>query len=131
MKALLKYQRLTLWWALFIFIMCNAQLGGIEESHRFFAGFDKLVHCGLFFVFVVLCGHGIIRRQQKQRLTYKKTLEVLLLAVIFGGIIELLQLYIFTWRDGNWNDLFADAVGASMGLFSVLITINAIDEIKK
>jgi len=131
MNAVLKYQRLTLWWALFIFIMCNAKLGSVEGSHHFFPGFDKLVHCGFFFVFVVLCGHGIIRQQQKQRLTYKKTLSVLLVAVAFGGLIELLQLTIFTWRDGDWNDLFADTVGAGMGIFSLLITINAIDEIQK
>ncbi len=128
---MLKYHRLTLGWALFIFIMCNAKLGGIEGSSRFFPGFDKLVHCGFFFVFVVLCGHGIIRQQQQLHLSVKKAITVLLLATAFGGAIELLQLTVFTWRDGNWNDMFADTVGTGMGMFSLLMTINAIDESKK
>ena len=43
-----KYQRLTILWALFIFIICNADLGGVGKSSFFFPGFDKLTHCGLF-----------------------------------------------------------------------------------
>lgn len=131
MNGILKYQRLTLWWALFIFTMCNAKLGHIGSSPRFFPGFDKLVHCGFFFVFVVLAANGFIRQQLSQRLAVKQALLITLIAVLFGALIEILQLTIFTWRGGEWPDLFADAVGACMGIFSVLITINATEHGKK
>jgi len=56
---------------------------------------------------------------------------VFAIAILYGGSIELLQWKVFTWRDGDWNDLFADTVGASMGLFGVLITAAATDHDKK
>jgi VanZ family protein len=126
MKAYLKYQRLTFLWALFVFIMCNADLGGIGKSSLFFPGFDKMAHCGFFFVLVVFCSNGFIRQQNNRRLSYKAAIAITLLAILFGGLIELLQLYIFTWRSGEWNDLFADTVGACMAIFSILVTIDAV-----
>lgn len=131
MNAILKDQRLTLLWALFIFVMCNAKMGHVGKSHLFFPGFDKLVHCGFFFVFTVLCANGLIRHTAGKRLPYTQALLVTLIAVAFGGLIEILQLTIFTWRSGEWADLFADTVGIFMAIFAVLITINATDYVKK
>ena len=131
MNVILKNQRLTLWWALFIFIICNIKLGRVGESHLFFPGFDKLVHCGLFFVFVIFCANGAIRQQENRRLSYAAVSFILLLGLAFGGLIELLQLTVFTWRDGNWPDMFADTIGACMAMFSILITINATENGKK
>jgi VanZ family protein len=53
------------------------------------------------------------------------------LTIGYGGIIELLQHYLFTWRSGEWADLFADAVGAFMGLFSFLVIFKALNYVKK
>jgi VanZ family protein len=50
--------------------------------------------------------------------------------MLYGGLIEILQETIFTWRSGDWNDLFADSVGACMGIFSVVITDRAINNEK-
>lgn len=62
---------------------------------------------------------------------YKHALFILLIAIVFGGLIELLQLTIFTWRSCEWADLFADTVGAGMGIFSILVTTYAVDDVKK
>lgn len=131
MKTLFKYYGPAILWALFIFVMCSVHLGRIAESPIFFPGFDKLVHCGFFFVLVVFYGNGFIRQQPAGYLPYKGIILFTIIAIIYGGSIELLQLLIFTWRSGEWNDLFADAVGASMGAFSVLITFNALRYVKK
>ncbi len=131
MKVLFKYYGPAILWAFFIFIMCAAKLGSITESPIFFPGFDKLVHCGFFFVLVVFYCNGLIRKLLPLPLSYKKIMTVTITAIIYGGIIELLQLTIFTWRSGEWDDLFADAVGASMGAFSVIITVNALRYVKK
>jgi hypothetical protein len=128
MKNALKYHRLTILWALFIFVMCSIKIGdNITHQPLFFPGFDKLVHCGFFFVLVIFWSNSIIRQQNRRPLSYKSAALVTTLSILFGGIIELLQLTIFTWRSGEWPDLFADAVGASMAIFSVLIIDRAIN----
>ncbi len=131
MKGKLKFQRLTILWALVIFTLCSINLGGVSKSPMFFAGFDKLVHCGLFFVLVVMLCSGLLRNSNRHNLNPVQAFWGLMIPIAYGAFIEILQLYIFTWRSGEWGDLFADTVGASMGLFSVLITLWAVNYEKK
>ena len=131
MKAIFKYYRPAILWALFIFIMCSIDLGPVSKHPIFFPGFDKLTHCGFFFVLVVLWCSGLIRQQSNPIISYKQVLTITIVAVLYGGLIELLQLWVFTWRSAEWNDLFADTVGAAMGAFSVLVTIKSINYVKK
>jgi VanZ family protein len=127
MKPILKYHRLAILWALFIFVMCSIKIGdNITHQPMFFPGFDKLVHSGFFFVLVVFWCNGIIRQQNTRPLSYKSAAIVTVISILYGGLIELLQLTIFTWRSGEWPDLFADTVGACMGIFSILIIDRAI-----
>jgi VanZ family protein len=121
MTAFLKYQKLTLGWALFVLIMCNIKMGAATHSSLFFPGFDKLVHCGFFFMFTVLALHGLIA--QKNNFTFLDAVKMFVVAVAFGAVIEILQLYLFTWRSGEWNDLFADSVGAGMAAFSSIMFV--------
>lgn len=125
MRLLLKYQGPALWWALVILILCGISFGSVGGSPLFFPGFDKLVHCGLFFVQTVLISYGNIRQKGRRQFTFIKGVWVWVAAVVYGGIIELLQLYVFTWRGPEWNDLFADSVGAGMAVFSAWLILNA------
>lgn len=131
MNRRLKYQGPTILWALFVFIMCTIRLGKIEGSPLFFPGFDKLAHCGFFLLFVIFCSFGLIRQHNLSGFPFKYALLIFVIAVIYGGSIELLQWKVFTWRDGDWNDLFADSLGAGMGLFGVLITSLGFKYVKK
>ncbi|RYE16266.1 MAG: VanZ family protein [Sphingobacteriaceae bacterium] len=126
MQKHLKYQGPAIIWALFILIICCASLGRVGQSHLFFKGFDKLTHTGLFFVLSVLTLHGLLRKQAHHRLAAKSFLSVLMLMFLFGGAIELLQFRFFTYRSGEWADLFCDILGSLMGIFSVLVTTYAI-----
>ena len=126
MKGALKYQKLTILWAFFIFIMCSINMGGVSKAPMFFPGFDKLVHCGFFFVLVVLWSNGIIRQQNIKFLTYKSAAVILVWCLVYGGLIEILQLTVFTWRSGEWGDLFADMVGAGMAAFGILVIERAL-----
>ncbi|GAB3925135.1 VanZ family protein [Mucilaginibacter myungsuensis] len=126
MMQVLKYQRPAIWWALFVLLICNIKMGdSVNDSPMFFAGFDKLVHCGLFFVFAVFVAYGWIRQVGAENFKWTAALKVFMIALCFGALIEVLQLYIFTWRNGDFEDLFADAVGVGMGVFSILVTLNA------
>ncbi len=126
MQKLLKYQSLSLIWAFFILVICCVSLGKAGNSHLFFRGFDKLTHTGLFFVLTVLTFYGLIRKQAKTHFPAAVFLTVFVLMFLFGGAIELLQWKFFTYRSGDWNDLFCDLLGSLMGIFSILVTAHAI-----
>jgi len=131
MKQAFKHYWLTILWALFILIICDIKMGKVSGSPLFFPGFDKLVHCGLYFVLVVFYSTNHIKKHGVIKLSYGIALMITIAAIVFGGLIELLQAYVFTWRSGEWDDLFADAVGACMAMFGVILTIKAIQYVKK
>ncbi|SDE17533.1 hypothetical protein SAMN05216464_104228 [Mucilaginibacter pineti] len=131
MVSTLKYHGPAILWALFILIICSVDLSAAGESTAFFPGFDKLTHCGLFFTMVVLCCNGIIRQQKPKSFSYKQALVVMVAFGLFGGLIEILQLEVFTWRDADWNDLFCDVLGVCMGMFGVMLTVTAMSHEKK
>jgi VanZ family protein len=127
MKGILKYYGPAILWALFIFIMCSIKTSKLPPI---FPGFDKLTHCGLLFVLVVFGCTGRIGQRSPAFPSYFPVIIITVLAVMYGGLIELLQLWFFTWRSAEWNDLFADFVGASMGAFSVMLTIKSMSYVK-
>jgi VanZ family protein len=131
MITTLKYHGPAILWALFILIICSVNLGSAGDSPMFFAGFDKLTHTGLFFTLIVLWCNGVIRQQKPRPFSYKQALIVMVAAIVFGGLIEILQLEIFTWRSADWNDLFCDVLGTCMGIFGVMLTLGARGNEKK
>lgn len=131
MQKLLKYQGLTIFWALFILVICCASLGKAGQSHLFFKGFDKLTHTGLFFVLTIFTFYGLIRKQENVKLSLSVFLMVIVSMFLFGGVIELLQWKIFTYRSAEWDDLFCDVLGSLMGVFSILLTTHAVQSQNK
>lgn len=127
MLSFLKYQGLTIGWALFILVICNMPANDFpNEPGLFFPGFDKLAHTGLFFVQTVFILFGMMRKNQMAALSFLKVSAVVISMIAFGGLIEILQWKVFTSRSGEWADLFADAVGVCMAAFSVCITAYAL-----
>ncbi|MBE7177268.1 MAG: VanZ family protein [Mucilaginibacter polytrichastri] len=106
-------------WAIFILFICNASLGEVSDSPMFFEGFDKLTHTGLFFVQTVFIIYGLQKIYGK--LNFIAGFFVGLCSIAFGALIEVLQIYVFTWRSGEWADLFCDGVGIGMALFAACI----------
>lgn len=128
MKGRLKYHRLTILWALFIFVLCTIKIDNrVTHESIFFPGFDKIVHCGFFFVLVTLWSNGLVRQQNAGALSYKSASAIAALSILYGAMIEILQLTLFTWRSGEWADLFSDTIGVLMGIFAVIITGRAMN----
>lgn len=127
MNNRLKYYGPAILWALFILIICSLPMGPITNSPRFFPGFDKLVHCGLFFVLATLYCYGSIRKFNTRTIRIEIAMKNTIVLISYGALIEVLQMYVFTWRSGDMSDLFADTVGTCMGIFSVLVTSSAIN----
>ncbi len=71
---------------------------------------DKLVHCGLFFVWAGLAAGAGERIYARRNLA-----AIFLTAVALGGLLELAQAWV-PGRDPSWGDLAADAFGALLAL---------------
>ncbi|MBD1385446.1 VanZ family protein [Mucilaginibacter rigui] len=127
MKQTLKYYGPAILWALFILIICAVPFSAPGPPDLFFPGFDKLVHCVLFFVLSVLYCYGSIRKWQTRSIRIAIAMKNTVVLISYGALIEYLQMRVFTWRSGDWNDLLADTIGSCMGIFGVLLTSNAIN----
>jgi len=92
-----------------------------QGSGIFFEGFDKLVHLGFFFVLTILLFYGKIQTQRSYEFRILTILKVVIITFMLGGIIELIQWKIFTYRSAEWWDLGCDMLGVMMGVFSYVI----------
>lgn len=121
MLKTLRYQYLSILWAIFVLIICEMPASDISpDSITFFEGFDKLAHTGFFFVLTVLLFHGKIKEQGSYNYRSLTILKILFITFSLGAIIEILQYKIFTYRSAEWWDLFADMTGVGMGIFGYI-----------
>ena len=121
MLKTLKYQYLSILWAIFVIIM--TEMPAINTDNvgiTFFEGFDKLAHTGFFFVLTVFLFYGKIKEQGSYSFRFLTILKILLITFFLGAFIEVLQLEIFTYRSAEWWDLFADMTGVGMGIFGYI-----------
>ncbi len=67
---------------------------------------DKIVH---FFMYLILC----LLLQMEFQNTAKKNITVLIMlySIFIGGFMEILQAYIFTYRTGDYFDMFFNILG--------------------
>lgn len=117
----LRHQYLAIIWASIVVILCDIPIDDGPMGFTFFEGFDKLVHTGFFFVFTVLLFYGKIKQQRSYYYRITTVIKILVVAALLGGIIELLQWKVFTYRSADWWDLFADFTGVGMGIFSYIV----------
>lgn len=115
----LRYQYLSIIWLILVLFLCNMHMSSVTDNHdTFFEGFDKLVHLGLFFVLTSLILRGKLRQRKANTLKLITIFKVVIFSVFFGAFIELLQWKVFTYRSGDWWDLFCDTLGVAMAVFS-------------
>lgn len=122
-KTFLKPLLYTLIWVLVIFWLCNSHLDTSGDvAWYYFEGIDKVVHGGMFFVLAILSSWGFYKQNMFGSLSRRSGWYALLLCILYGGLIEVLQGTIFTYRSADWLDWLFDIGGALLGLwvFSLL-----------
>ncbi|PLW96073.1 MAG: hypothetical protein C0591_09685 [Marinilabiliales bacterium] len=104
-------------WAMFILILTGIPGYQIPKIPTFLEWLspDKIVHVVMFGILSYLALYGY--RQQYLKSLHRSfiVLVVILLSVFYGLVTELLQLYVFTGRNGNVYDFMANAIGAITG----------------
>ncbi|MCT4600468.1 MAG: VanZ family protein [Marinifilaceae bacterium] len=103
-------------WCIVIFILCTMPVNDVVKTEVTIPFFDKIVHFIMFFIMgIFICSELIFQTKY----SYKTISWITILLVgLYGGIIELIQNYIFTYRSGDYYDLLADVLG---GIFGVLM----------
>ncbi|WP_300568646.1 VanZ family protein [Flavobacterium sp.] len=102
-----------LWTLLILFLSLKTPSG---ESKFDFPNADKAVHFTFYFVFVVLWFKFLISIK-KEHLKYK--VGLVFIAILFGVIIELIQHYFTTSRQGDIWDVVANSFGSLMGMIVI------------
>lgn len=100
-------------WALIIFGLCSMPGRFIPTTSWLeLVSFDKWVHAGIFFVLASLlfCGAGI--HNKNQSLIYVFALA----AILYGGLLEIMQAKVFSERSADWQDFIANSFGCLVAL---------------
>jgi VanZ family protein len=102
-------------WALFIFVLCAIPGNKIPEiTFWHWLRWDKLVHLFLFGALSLFL-LGANSEIKKRPLWFKEYCLWIVLAIIYGGVIEIMQATLFLQRSGDWRDAMANAIGAISG----------------
>ncbi|MDQ7948924.1 MAG: glycine cleavage system protein H [Pedobacter sp.] len=117
----LKSQWSALLWSIIILVLCNIKMPPSEGPGFFFAGFDKMVHLGFFYILTVLLFYGKISFQHSYQFRSLTIFKIIGINVLLGGGIELLQWKVFTYRSAEWWDFSCDLIGCLMGVVSYIL----------
>lgn len=118
MRFILNYSWAILWGIIMLFLMLRTPSA---DSPPLFEGFDKLAHCGSFFLLTALILFGGVAGSKGTIRKYRFGIVVLLITVAFAFLSEAAQFYFTRVRMAEWWDIFADIVGIGMALFAYLL----------
>jgi VanZ family protein len=110
------YKNAVVWallWALVIFILCATPGQYIPSANWLeLLSFDKLVHASMFFILTTLLFIVAVKYNQQ-----KLTIAVyFLIAVMYGGSLEIMQALYFSNRSADWKDMVANTFGCVVAL---------------
>ncbi len=87
---------------------------------------DKLVHFIFYFILAFTMAYGFNKQMTYVSLKQNLYTLVFILSFVWGGLMELSQKYIFTYRSAEWYDILANSAGAFFGLLCVFIYLNVL-----
>jgi VanZ family protein len=83
---------------------------------------DKIVHLFIFLVFTLLIIYPLI---QKKKASTRVLASVSIgTGILFGAVTELLQAYVFVWRQASIYDFIADTAGCIVGFLLFRLTFS-------
>ena len=103
-------------WALLILFLCG--LPGKDIPHISFLellSFDKFVHAGIFFVFILLSIRGLLVQTRYPSLQRFAKITSFIFCVIYGGLMEVMQGTLFEDRSMSLYDFIANTFGCTVG----------------
>jgi len=113
---LCKYHIPSLLCGAMIFILCVIRIPQQEEAITF-PNFDKVVHFTMYFTFSLLyISENFFSNPAKKKKPVRLYLMTILLSILIGGVIEIIQSDLTTYRSGDIIDWFFDMGGAMLAI---------------
>ncbi len=103
-----------------ITVLSLARIDSSGQSLLRFEGADKLVHCLFYFGFTFLLALAC-KGSFTRALVRKEQIIVALIAMIYSGLIELLQGFFTVYRSAELGDFVANSVGVIFGLVALKV----------
>lgn len=107
-------------WSIIMLALMSMPSNDLPNTN-YFEGFDKLAHCGFFFVFTTLLLKATSANSKRRANKIVSAVVVFFVAAFFAFLTEGIQFYYSVDRMADWWDIFADFVGIGMSLFSYLL----------
>jgi len=92
---------------------------------------DKLVHFGMFFLLSAVSLIDYYRLHKGNPHSFRWVFWGFIVPVVYGGVIELLQLYAFAPRSAEWGDWLADVLGSLTATLAIIIFLKKRDYARK
>ncbi|MCO6499136.1 MAG: VanZ family protein [Vicingus serpentipes] len=102
-------------WAIIIFLLSAFPGNKIPDIPVW--NIDKLVHIGMYAVFSFLLLTAYNPQYSTKKTRYFTISLIAFFSVFYGGVMEILQHYIFINRSGSMYDFIANTIGSVMGVF--------------
>ena len=111
------YAALPLLWAAVVLVLTLTPSAEMPRTPVWeLLSFDTAAHAGVFAVLAGLSWFSLHRQRRWPRLARHAGGAVLVGSVLFGAIIEVLQLTMRLGRHGEWSDLLSDGIGAALAV---------------
>ncbi|MFA6126387.1 MAG: VanZ family protein [Bacteroidales bacterium] len=106
----------SLIWAILILILCAVPGNTLPQVSLFnIPNLDKIIHAALYFPLAFILG-AEFDLSKKNYLKILGPLFTMLIVAFYGGLIEIMQEYLFINRSADIVDLLADVMGGLGGL---------------
>lgn len=121
MKYFINYSWAIIWGVitLILLFLPSKDLPNVDELNLF-AGYDKIIHLGIFYVLTILLYWQSARKYQWRNNKWLTIIKTVLATIIFAGFTELGQMFIST-RSADIFDLYADILGIAIASFSYFL----------
>ena len=111
------YAVLPLLWAVVVLVLTLTPADEMPRTPAWeLLSFDTAAHAGVFVVLAGLSWFSLRRQRRWPRLARHAGLVVLAGSVLFGALIEVLQMTMGLGRHGEWSDLISDSLGAALAV---------------
>lgn len=117
-------------WVIIVLILTGVPGNDLPTLPSFWDSFqpDKIVHIGMFGLLFLLLAGGSFYKGGKVPISKKLIYIYLFITIALGGIIELLQKWVFIGRSCDIYDWIADIIGVLLALIFYYVVIEKLKQ---